>query len=113
VPADGDIDGRWHSELRHGVEAVPKPARSATGEQHICENSSVEQGLEHPQIQTAFRVPHPLLVMQFAADGHFAGDAAIFSPSVAGLARLRDKEQTLPRPLAEESDATATTARVL
>jgi ferrous iron transport protein B len=97
--------------FKTAVEAVrgkscplPHPASK-----HLCEKlQPLSQALNRPEIQTAFRVPHPLLVMQLAQnDGYFRAEMQQHFPELLPqLMQLRDAaEKTLPRPLAEELHA--------
>jgi ferrous iron transport protein B len=97
--------------FKTAVEAVrgkscplPHPASK-----HLCEKlQPLSQALNRPEIQTAFRVPHPLLVMQLAQnDGYFRAEMQQHFPGLMPqLLQLRDAaEKTLPRPLAEELHA--------
>ena len=83
---------------------LPQPASK-----HICEKlQPLSKALNIPEIQSAFRVPHPLLVMQLAAaDGYFLREMQQHFPRLLpDLLRLRgEAEQALPRPLAEELHA--------
>ncbi len=104
--------GHGISELfTTAVEAVrekscplPQPANK-----HICEKlQPLSKALNRHDIQTAFRVPHPLLVMQFAAnDDYFLEEMRQHFPQLLpNLLRLRSEaEQMLPRPLTEELHA--------
>ena len=90
--------------VREKTCPLPQPASK-----HICEKlQPLSKALNHPEIQTAFRVPHPLLVMQLAAaDGYFLQEMQQHFPRLLpDLLRLRgEAEQALPRPLAEELHA--------
>jgi len=97
--------------FKTAVEAVrgkscplPHPASK-----HLCEKlQPLSQALNRLEIQTAFRVPHPLLVMQLAQnDGYFRAEMQQHFPELLPqLMQLRDAaEKTLPRPLAEELHA--------
>lgn len=83
---------------------LPQPASK-----HLCEKlQPLSQALNRPEIQTAFRVPHPLLVMQLAQnDGYFRAEMQQHFPDIMPqLMQLRAAaEQALPRPLAEELHA--------
>lgn len=104
--------GQGIAELfRAAVEAarekacpLPQPASK-----HICEKlQPLSQALKQPEIQMAFRVPHPLLVMQLAQnDGYFRAEMQQHFPDLLPqLTRLRETaERALPRPLAEELHA--------
>ena len=90
--------------VREKACPLPQPASK-----HICEKlQSLSKSLNRHDIQTAFRVPHPLLVMQFAADdSYFLQEMRQHFPQLLpNLLRLRSEaEQALPRPLAEELHA--------
>jgi ferrous iron transport protein B len=90
--------------VREKACPLPQPASK-----HICERlQPLSKALNHSEVQTAFRVPHPLLVMQMAAaDGYFLQEMQQHFPHLLpDLLRLRSEaEQTLPRPLAEELHA--------
>jgi ferrous iron transport protein B len=83
---------------------LPQPASK-----HLCEKlQPLSQALNRPEIQAAFRVPHPLLVMQLAQnDGYFRAEMQQHFPDLMPqLMQLRGvAEKTLPRPLAEELHA--------
>jgi ferrous iron transport protein B len=83
---------------------LPQPASK-----HLCEKlQPLSQALNRPEIQAAFRVPHPLLVMQLALnDGYFRAELQQHFPDLMPqLMQLRGAaEKTLPRPLAEELHA--------
>jgi ferrous iron transport protein B len=83
---------------------LPQPASK-----HLCEKlQPLSQALNRPDIQTAFRVPHPLLVMQLAQnDGYFRAEMQQHFPELLPqLMQLREAaEKSLPRPLAEELHA--------
>lgn len=87
-------------------EACPLPQPAAD---HICERlQPLSKALNRPEVHAAFRVPHPLLVMQLAAnDGYFRREMQQHFPELLPeLMRLRSQaEQALPRPLAEELHA--------
>jgi ferrous iron transport protein B len=64
--------------------------------------------MNRPEIHAAFRVPHPLLLTQFAAgDGFFEGELGQHFPGLLSeFRRLREAAGVgLPRPLAEELHA--------
>jgi ferrous iron transport protein B len=97
--------------FKTAVEAVrgkscplPHPASK-----HLCEKlQPLSQALNRPEIQAAFRVPHPLLVMQLAQnDRYFRAEMQQHFPELLPqLMQLRSAaEQALPRPLAEELHA--------
>jgi ferrous iron transport protein B len=83
---------------------LPQPASK-----HLCEKlQPLSQALNRPEIQTAFRVPHSLLVMQLAQnDGYFRAEMQQHFPELLPqLMQLREAaEKSLPRPLAEELHA--------
>jgi len=76
---------------------------------HIADSlSPLSTALNRPEIHAAFRVPHPLLLMQFAAgDRYFEGELGQHFPQL--LPQLQALRQAaglrLPRPLAEELHA--------
>ena len=76
---------------------------------HICESLlPLRQALDRPEIYAAFRVPHPLLLMQFAAgDPYFQDELRQHFPLLLPeLEQLRSEaERKLPRPLEEELHA--------
>ena len=90
--------------MRNDVCPLPQPASP-----HICEVlKPLATALKTPAIQTAFHVPHPLLVMQVAAnDSYFLDEIRQHFPDLLPeIDRLREAaEQHLPRPLAEEIHA--------
>jgi ferrous iron transport protein B len=97
--------------FKTAVEAVrgkscplPHPASK-----HLCDKlQPLSQALNRPEIQAAFRVPHPLLVMQLAQnDRYFRAEMQQHFPELLPqLMQLRSAaEQALPRPLAEELHA--------
>ncbi|HEX9627267.1 MAG TPA: ferrous iron transporter B [Acidiferrobacterales bacterium] len=97
--------------LRTAVEAaradacpLPQPAS-----RHICEAlQPLSRALRRPELQAAFRVPHPFLVTQVAAgDAHCLPELGRHFPELLPeLLRLRAAaERALPRPLAEELHA--------
>ncbi len=77
--------------------------------QHICDELlPLSQFLNHPEIHTAFQVPHSFLLMQVAAgDDYFMQEMAQHFPAlVPELEQLRNAaEQALPRSLTEELHA--------
>jgi ferrous iron transport protein B len=90
--------------VREEMCPIPQPAS-----QYISEAlQPLSKALSDHDIQTAFRVPHPLLVMQFAAaDDYFVEEMRQHFPErLPELTRLRgEADQALPRPLAEELHA--------
>ena len=76
---------------------------------HIAESlQPLSEALNRPEIHAAFRVPHPLLLVQFAADDRFFEDELRqhFPQLLPGLRALRDTAGLqLPRPLADELHA--------
>jgi ferrous iron transport protein B len=93
------------------VEAVRQKVcpLSQPASKHICEKlQPLSKALNRHDIQTAFRVPHPLLVMQVAADdSYFLRELRQHFPHLLpNLLRLRgEAADALPRPLAEELHA--------
>lgn len=83
---------------------LPQPASK-----HICDSlQPLGKVLNRPEIQTAFRVPHPLLLMQVAAgDNYFLQEFQQHFPAqLPELQSLRtEAEQVLPRSLNEEIHA--------
>ncbi len=90
--------------VREKACPIPQPASK-----YICEKlQPLSKALKRPEIQAAFRAPHPLLVMQLAADDdYFRQEMQQHFPELLPeLLRLRaEAEQALPRPLAEELHA--------
>jgi ferrous iron transport protein B len=76
---------------------------------HIVESlRPLTAAMNRPEIHAAFRVPHPLLLTQFAAgDGFFEGELGQHFPGLLSeFRRLREAAGVgLPRPLAEELHA--------
>ncbi|MDP2825283.1 MAG: ferrous iron transporter B [Sulfuritalea sp.] len=76
---------------------------------HIAESlQSLTAALNRPEIHAAFRVPHPLLLMQFAADDRFVEDelGQHFPQWLPEFRSLREAAGLrLPRALAEELHA--------
>ena len=76
---------------------------------HIAESlRTLAAAMNLQEIHAAFRVPHPLLVLQFAGDDHFmeAELAQHFPLLLPEFRTLRDRAALgLPRPLAEELHA--------
>lgn len=83
---------------------LPQPAS-----RHICAPlQPLSRVLARPEVHDAFRVPHPFLVMQVAANDRYFLDELRqhFPQQQPELLRLRSEaERTLPRPLAEELHA--------
>ena len=104
--------GQGISELfAAAVEAVrekscplPQPASK-----HICEKLvPLSKALNQPEVNSAFRVPLPFLLMQLAADDdYFLGEMQEHFPDLLPelMRRRREAEKMLPRPLAEELHA--------
>lgn len=90
--------------VREKTCPLPQPVNK-----HICEKlQPLSKALNRHDIQTAFRVPHPLLVMQFATDdSYFLQEMRQHFPQLLpNLLHLRgEAEHALPRPLAEELHA--------
>ncbi len=87
-------------------KACPLPLR-ASG--HICEPlQPLSKALRRPEVDAAFRMPHPLLVMQIAAGDEYCLDEMRqhLPGLLPELLQLRaEAEKKLPRPLAEELHA--------
>jgi ferrous iron transport protein B len=87
-------------------QACPLPQRAS---RHICDSlQALGEALNCPELQTAFQVPHPFLVMQLAAnDPYFTLEMQQHFPE--RLPRLQqlcsEAEQSLPRSLEEELHA--------
>ncbi len=92
------------SAVRNDVCPVPQPASA-----HICEVlKPLGAVLNKPEVQTAFRAPLPLLVMEVAANDHYFLDEfrQHFPDLLSEINELRQSaEQRLPRPLPEEIHA--------
>ena len=90
--------------VRAAVCPLPQPAST-----HLCANlQPLSRALDLPEIRTAFRMPHPFLLMQFAAgDGYVFDELRQHFPDLLPrLVELRHAaEQKLPRPLSEELHA--------
>jgi ferrous iron transport protein B len=90
--------------VRQQASPLPQPASK-----HICDSlQPLSKALSRPEIQAAFRVPHPLLLMQVAAgDRYFWQEMGQHFPNfLPELMHLRaEAEQSLPRPLDEEMHA--------
>jgi ferrous iron transport protein B len=84
--------------------ALPQPAS-----RHICALlQPLSRALDRGEIRDAFRVAHPFLVMQVAANDRYFLDELRqhFPPRHTEILRLRlEAERALPRPLAEELHA--------
>jgi ferrous iron transport protein B len=105
--------------MGHGISQLFATAVAAVREQscplpqppskHICGPlQPLGKALNQPQFHDAFRVPHPFLLMQLAADDRYFLDELHqhFPQELPQLLRLRaEAEHTLPRPLAEELHA--------
>lgn len=89
---------------REATCPVPQPPSP-----HIADSlRALTTAMNRPEIHAAFRVPHPLLLMQFAADDRFVEDelAQHFPQLLPEFRRLRDAAGLeLPRPLADELHA--------
>jgi len=89
---------------REATCPVPQPPSP-----HIADSlRALTAAMNRPEIHAAFRVPHPLLLMQFAADDRFVEDelAQHFPQLLPEFRRLRDAAGLeLPRPLADELHA--------
>ncbi|MCX7149655.1 MAG: ferrous iron transporter B [Rhodocyclales bacterium] len=76
---------------------------------HIAESlQPLSAAMNRPEIHAAFRVPHPLLLMHFAADDRYFEDelGQHFPQLLPGFRALREAAGLrLPRPLAEELHA--------
>ena len=90
--------------VREAARPLPQPASK-----HIRDSlQQLSQALNRPEINAAFHVPHPLLLMRFAAgDRYFRDELRQHFPQLLPeLEQLRaEAEQKLPRPLAEELHA--------
>ena len=105
--------------MGHGIAELFSAAVAAAREEtcplpqppsrHIAESLlGLTAALNRPEIHQAFRVPHPLLLMQFAADDHFVEDelGQHFPQLLPEFRALRvTAGLSLPRPLAEELHA--------
>jgi len=89
---------------RQAASPLPQPAS-----RHIRESlQPLSEALNRPEIHAAFRVPHALLLMQFAAgDRYFQDELRQHFPALLPeLERLRSEAASkLPRPLEEELHA--------
>ena len=90
--------------VREAACPLPQPASP-----HICSSlQPLSRALNQAAIRTAFRIPHPLLLMQLAAgDGYILDELHMHFPAVhTQLVHLRAlAERQLPRPLEEELHA--------
>ena len=90
--------------VRAAACPLPQPASK-----HICDSlQPLSRALNRPEIHEAFRVPHALLLMQFAAgDAYFQDELAQHFPQLLPqLEQLRSEaEGKLPRTLEEELHA--------
>jgi ferrous iron transport protein B len=92
------------SAAREAICPLPQPPS-----RHIAESlRPLTAAMNRPDIHAAFRVPHPLLLVQFAADDGFVeGELGQHFPGL--LPELRALREAaglgLPRPLAEELHA--------
>ncbi|MBI2291010.1 MAG: ferrous iron transporter B [Betaproteobacteria bacterium] len=90
--------------VREAARPLPQPASK-----HIRDSlQRLSHALNRPEINAAFHVPHPLLLMRFAAgDRYFRDELRQHFPALLPeLEQLRSEaEQKLPRPLAEELHA--------
>ncbi|MDH3870844.1 MAG: ferrous iron transporter B [Gammaproteobacteria bacterium] len=88
------------------AEACPLPQPAS---HHICDNlQPLSKALNRSDLHEAFRVPHPLLVMQIAAgDSYFHDEMQMHFPAlVPELEQLRSQAASaLPRPLNDEIHA--------
>ncbi len=88
------------------AEACPLPQPAS---HHICDNlQPLSKALNRDDLHEAFRVPHPLLVMQIAAgDSYFHEEMQMHFPAlVPELEQLRSQAASaLPRPLNDEIHA--------
>ena len=90
--------------VREAARPLPQPASKHIGESL----QRLSQALNRPQINAAFHVPHPLLLMRFAAgDRYFQDELRQHFPELLPeLEQLRgEAERKLPRPLEEELHA--------
>ncbi|MBU1192348.1 MAG: ferrous iron transporter B [Gammaproteobacteria bacterium] len=90
--------------VREAACPLPQPAS-----QHICASlQPLSRALNQPDIRTAFRIPHPFLLTQFAAGDSYIHDELHmhFADRLPELLALRSAaEQQLPRALEEELHA--------
>ncbi|MEN8170568.1 MAG: ferrous iron transporter B [Pseudomonadota bacterium] len=97
--------------FQSAVDAVRQRAcpLHLTASKHICQAlGPLSEILRRPYLHTAFRVPHPFLLMQVAAgDPYFLEEIEQHFPELMPeLTQLRrDAEHILPRPLHEELHA--------
>ncbi|MBI4206122.1 MAG: ferrous iron transporter B, partial [Betaproteobacteria bacterium] len=89
---------------RDGAPPLPQPAS-----RHICESlQPLSEALNIPEIHSAFRAPHALLLMQLAAgDGYFRDELRQHLPQLLPELEqlIRQADRKLPRPLEEELHA--------
>ncbi|MCF8178338.1 MAG: ferrous iron transporter B [Sulfuritalea sp.] len=92
------------NSAREAICPLPQPPS-----QHIMESlRPLDVAMNRPEIHAAFRVPHPLLLMQFAADDRFVEYelGQHFPQLLPELRALREAAgRGLPRPLADELHA--------
>lgn len=90
--------------VREAACPLPQPAS-----QHICTSlQPLSRALNQPDIRTAFRIPHPFLLTQFAAGDTYILDELQmhFADRLPELLALRSAaEKQLPRALEEELHA--------
>ena len=90
--------------VREAACPLPQPAS-----QHICASlRPLSRALDQPEIRSAFGMPHPFLLMQFAAGDGYIFDELLqhFPERLPELVALRRAaEQQLPRTLPEELHA--------
>ena len=90
--------------VREATCPLPQPPS-----RHITDAlQALTAAMNRPEIHEAFRVPHPLLLMQFAADDRFVEDelGQHFPQRLPEFRALREAAGLkLPRPLAEELHA--------
>jgi ferrous iron transport protein B len=101
--------------ISHLFKAAVNAAREATcplpqpPSRHIAASlQALSTAMNRPEIHAAFRVPHPLLLMQFAAEDPFIEDelGQHFGHLLPEFVSLRQAAGNgLPRPLAEELHA--------
>ena len=90
--------------VRHDRCPLPQSASK-----HICDNlQPLSHALNQPEIQDAFRIPHPFLLMQIASgDAYFMDELQQHFPErIAEIKHLREAAgEKLPRELNEEIHA--------